>query len=300
MITRCIVTAFMCAVFLSATLAGADLTKVDRSIKKEPAYQTKSPKYCLLVFGPEAKTRVWLVLDGDTLYIDRNGNGDLTEEGERVPKQGDKFLAGDITEADGLTKHTNLVVETDSVSILLRGKCEQGTADRVYRSEQPKLQFADRPQNAPVVHFNGPLTLVLSSPTTIKKDIDRIRFDVYLGTHGQGQGTFAFVRETSNEDFPKVLHLPKDVFPVVEIEFPNVTPGEKPIKDKTKLRSYSVVFYLGSVRVPNQVASGKAKITLSFPDWKEVSFAPVTFEVPIEGPTSKPPGKDPKTQPKGK
>ena len=69
MITRCIVTAFMCAVFLSATLAGADLTKVDRSIKKEPAYQTKSPKYCLLVFGPEAKTRVWLVLDGDTLYI---------------------------------------------------------------------------------------------------------------------------------------------------------------------------------------------------------------------------------------
>ena len=104
MITRCIVTAFMCAVFPSATLAGADLTKVDRSIKKEPAYRTKSPKYCLLVFGPEAKTRVWLVLDGDTLYIDRNGNGDLTEQGERVPKQGDKFLAGDITEADGLTK----------------------------------------------------------------------------------------------------------------------------------------------------------------------------------------------------
>lgn len=61
-----------------------------------------------------------------------------------------------------------------------------------------------------------------------------------------------------------------------------------------------MVFYLGSVRVPNQAASGKAKITLSFPDWKEVSFAPVTFEVPIEGPTSKPPGKDPKTLLKGK
>src|SRR5712692_3344625 len=65
-----------------ATLA-ADLTKIDRKIAKEPAYQSQ-PKYCLLVFGPEAKTRVWIVLDGDTLYVDRNGNGDLTEEGEKV------------------------------------------------------------------------------------------------------------------------------------------------------------------------------------------------------------------------
>src|SRR5687768_10161165 len=40
-----------------------DLTKIDRTIPKEPAYQSKSPKYCLLVFGPKAETRVWVVLD---------------------------------------------------------------------------------------------------------------------------------------------------------------------------------------------------------------------------------------------
>src|SRR6266852_116985 len=61
-----------------------DLTKIDRSISKEPTYQTKTPKYCLLVFGPEAKYRIWLVLDGDTLYVDRNGNGDLTEPRDKV------------------------------------------------------------------------------------------------------------------------------------------------------------------------------------------------------------------------
>src|SRR5262249_20682043 len=60
----------------------ADLSKIDRSISKEPAYQTKSPKYCLLVFGMDANYRVWLVLDGDTLYVDRNGSGDLTEPGK--------------------------------------------------------------------------------------------------------------------------------------------------------------------------------------------------------------------------
>src|SRR6266702_3291632 len=58
-------------------LAGApspavDYTKIDRTIAKEPRYQSKTPKYCLLVFGPEAKTRVWLVLDRDVLYVDRN------------------------------------------------------------------------------------------------------------------------------------------------------------------------------------------------------------------------------------
>src|SRR4029077_10756985 len=83
------------AVFLSLACAGqqawgVDLTKIDRTIKKEPAYQTKTPKYCLLVFGPEAKTRVWLVQDGDKLYVDRNGNGDLIEDGACVAaKKGD-------------------------------------------------------------------------------------------------------------------------------------------------------------------------------------------------------------------
>src|SRR5437762_1445801 len=67
-----------------STAGPVDLSRIDRTLGKEPAYQSR-PKYCLLVFGPEAKARVWLVLAGDTLYVDKNGNGDLTEEGERHP-----------------------------------------------------------------------------------------------------------------------------------------------------------------------------------------------------------------------
>jgi hypothetical protein len=69
---------------LGSRSLAADLTKVDRTISKEPAYASKQPKYCLLVFGREAKTRVWLVVDGDYLYVDRNGSGDLTEPNKRV------------------------------------------------------------------------------------------------------------------------------------------------------------------------------------------------------------------------
>jgi hypothetical protein len=74
----------LAGLFVPAATADADLSKLDRTIKKEPEYRTKSPRYCLLVFGPEARTKVWLVLDGDSLYIDRNGNGNLTEPGERT------------------------------------------------------------------------------------------------------------------------------------------------------------------------------------------------------------------------
>jgi hypothetical protein len=35
------------------------------------------------------------------------------------------------------------------------------------------------------------------------------------------------------------------------------------------------------VRVPEEAGTGKARVTLSFPDWKEGQVAPATFELPI-------------------
>lgn len=68
---------------LCGSLSASDLTKVDRTIKKEPKY-THSPKYALLVFGADARHCVWLIQDGPTLYVDRDGNGDLTESDDKV------------------------------------------------------------------------------------------------------------------------------------------------------------------------------------------------------------------------
>src|SRR5262249_28513553 len=128
--------AFIGLVLAASPLAAADLTKIDRKIGKEPVYQSK-PKYCLLVFGPEAKTRVWVVLDGQTLYVDRNGDGDLTESGERVvvkkeaaaqPGEGVTFEAGEIQE--GTLRHKNLQVSVVPLTALAE------------RDEQAKQQVA--------------------------------------------------------------------------------------------------------------------------------------------------------------
>ena len=68
------------------------LQNVDRRIQKEPEYIASRPLYGLLVFGPAAQKRTWMVLDHskpgaelyDLLYVDLNANGDLTEPAERL------------------------------------------------------------------------------------------------------------------------------------------------------------------------------------------------------------------------
>jgi hypothetical protein len=91
---------------LASGPAFAAVQKIDRSIGKQPVYQSKSPKYGMLVFGPSGKDRVWIVHDGNTLYVDRNGNGDLTDPREKVPAErsrgnatedGYSFNVGDVT-----------------------------------------------------------------------------------------------------------------------------------------------------------------------------------------------------------
>src|SRR6516164_8912787 len=104
----------ICVLLLEGQASAGDLSQIERKIIKEPSYKSK-PKYCLLVFGVDAKARVWLALDGDVLYVDRNGNGDLTEKSERVSRDDDgsnanfiSFNAGDIYESRRV--HKNLRV----------------------------------------------------------------------------------------------------------------------------------------------------------------------------------------------
>jgi hypothetical protein len=84
-----------------------DLFKLIPDRVKEPAYKGK-PAYCLLVFGPEAKTRAWVVMDGDLIYIDRSGNGDLTEPGKQVVWKGSlkTMELGSIHSPDGKSRWT--------------------------------------------------------------------------------------------------------------------------------------------------------------------------------------------------
>jgi hypothetical protein len=253
---------FLVAALLPATAAAADLTKTDRSLRKEPAYKG-SPKYCLLVFGPRADFRVWLVQDGDVLYVDRNGNGDLTEEGEQVrPKStADNYLlfeAGSVS--DGKLTHTELTVarsrpsekSVDDEREWRRVQAQKGgpwnwivrvQAERP--ADDPRklprrigyvvngdpggwLLFADRPEDAPVVHLNGPWTLGLQDYKGRFTAGHKTELQIGVGTPGVGPGTFSFVLYKDT--------IPDTVYPVAEVTFPGRRKGDEPIKRKFTLK----------------------------------------------------------------
>jgi hypothetical protein len=249
---------------LTAPSPAADLGKVDRTIKREPACKGQ-PKYCLLVFGPEAKTRVWLVLDGDTLYVDKNGNGDLTEPGEGVPcarREAGALLERRWFHAGRARAYQHLVVASFSVTkASLKGKTgeafrrsrtgrELGRYCRVWVEagglcQHAAVLLADRPADAPVIPFGGPLALLPPEGLTLcpGKTAD---LTTRVGTAGRGSNragkavaatTFcqAFEREAGGPPI-STRSIPADVHPVAEITFPSRQAGGPPIKTRVVLR----------------------------------------------------------------
>jgi len=246
------------ALLLSVALSrAADLTEIDRKIGAEPAYREK-PKYCLLVFGRDAQHKTWLVHDGNTLYVDRNGNGDLTEPTEQVTAgdDGGMFEIGDL-QADGRT-HKRLTVHVTKyertaqidaeakkrsrqdpnachylllIDIDSPGRVGEGIDGRVThvvsRDANGFLEFADAPQRAPVVHFDGPWEVMLFGRPrlTIGRTTDLV---VGIGTPGLGAGTTAYVGYEGI--------VPKGLSPHADITFAPAGADQSPIREHYELK----------------------------------------------------------------
>ncbi|HKA06778.1 MAG TPA: hypothetical protein VKD71_05930 [Gemmataceae bacterium] len=226
----------------AVTARGGDLTKIDRTIAKESAYQTKTPKYGLLVFGPEAKSRAWVVLDGDVLYVDRNCNGDLTEKGERLilsrnpQEDAGKKKAGSssavvsksvvITDLDG-AKHP-ITFRLTKAGVGLDATSQRHGHQYVGSIYRDDMVFAARPQDAPIVHLNGPLTLQLVDPPRQWSPGEKVDLVVLFGTPGLGKATFAYI-----------IQGPPKTRPTAEIQFPAKNPGARPLVVKVALKEGS-------------------------------------------------------------
>ncbi len=238
------ISALLLASGTAVTARGADLTKIDRTIAKQPAYKNK-PKYCLVVFGPEAKSRVWLVQDGDVLYVDKNGNGDLTDKREQCPAEepqdkiareygaqpADEYRVwnvGDIVEPDGKTRHTGLEVSHSAGIYMLRVQTQTYDHRHEYVPGGFRLQFADRPQDAPIVHFAGPLAGYLRTRHPLIRGQSQSLWAT-LGTRGLGNGAFAII-------FDGKLYAETEL--LGEIEFPAKVAGGEPIRVKINFGIY--------------------------------------------------------------
>lgn len=220
---------------LACPANGQDVSKIDRTVVKEPRYTTKSPWYCLLLLGPEAKTKVWLVLDGDKLYVDRNGNGDLTEPGEcftRAP--GDQFFrVPALTLGDAMKKYADLRVNWSPDGVGGNGKFHLHVILRVNEHDQYAIvpASADNPAKATLLHFDGPLK-------------PYFRIEVFKQQEHFIRGKEHLLGVTLVTRYPgvewvQVSHekgVPADIHPIAEITFPGKTPDAKPTTMKVLLK----------------------------------------------------------------
>jgi hypothetical protein len=243
----------------SGAAPAADLSKIDRTIRKEPVYKSKSPKYCLLVFGPEGAARVWLVLDGDTLYVDRNGNGDLTEDGERIgsaacpPRM--KSYTQHFFDVRDLQPVGGKVSRKYARMAMVRAKDRGYTVvvelggGRLQANFDDGLQWSDRAKEAPVLHFDGTLTLELADNTgdghfeLDKKFNKKFELHAVIGTPGAGKHTFVALQHGQwtlaamlEDPYTKTKPLvPEGLHPVAEIEFPSTALDGSPVRVKAVL-----------------------------------------------------------------
>jgi hypothetical protein len=186
-----------------------DLSKIERRVLKEPAYKCSRPFYGLYVFGPDAKTRVWAVLDKsrgsaasyDILFFDRNADGDLTAPDERIQGRAGTgsvvFSIGSFVDPVTKQTHTEIsITRREDGSVMLRMKwCDKIVVAGGYAPESgPYTQFAAAPAEAPILwpSAEGPFSFQfwMPKPLTIGA-ADDVR--VFLGQRGHGPNTFCAV-----------------------------------------------------------------------------------------------------------
>ena len=254
----------------SETKEKGPLSDIPRKIVKEPKYTTE-PKYVLLVMGAKAEARVWVVEDGETLYVDKNGNGDLTDDGPPVkptnvrklgsltsdyPRGDFDYVLEDIKVSDG-SRHTNFKIV-----------CWDYAADQkghgIYLTLNDKIPmyagwapfWSESPEKASIIHFGGSLEPKQLRYTDFTIDSTPRRLSITFLTPGRGKGAGASL---------SIDALPAGVVPVVEIDWP-VAPGAKPLHTSQPLKERCCYweFYDSKFTPPSGVAPGTATAKIAF------------------------------------
>lgn len=212
----------------------SDLSQVDRTLKKRATFKNK-PLYSLLAFGPSANVRVWVVLDGTDLYVDRNGDGELTDD-ERFPSDGQTLTPFDVSDPAGKDRYKVTSIGVHRIEkenrVFLMANVEVEGKFKQYCDLSP----AAKREEAPVAHFNGPLRIGLRETNWVL-DQKLVRGEpgelfAWVGTFDKSNGCWVVVRNTVDEHHKD---LPLGLNPVAEIEFPSA--GGKPVRQRFELKS---------------------------------------------------------------
>lgn len=236
------------------------LERLDRTLKKAPPFRTQNPGYALLAFGEPIAAKVWLVQDGDELHLDLNGNGDLSDPGERFaakagpatdPSDGqfhfeipELTIAGRSHRGFGLSlRKVSDRGEDPLLSAALKANpnfrycslwldCadarwpDKGLGGRIRmiaHGSDPRgcLQLGKSPAEAPILHFGGPLQLAPDRHQELVAGREH-ELSFAVMTPGVGAGSSVFV---GYENL-----IPEGAHPQVKLQFA-AAEGKEPLPE---------------------------------------------------------------------
>jgi len=298
----------------AADNAPRDLSKIERRIGKEPAYQGK-PGYLLLVFGPEAGHKVWLVLDGETLYVDRDSTGDLNQPECRVAGEAGRchdclFKAGNLSVGGQRYGDLQVVVYSAKRS----GDCGRAETPmfKEFLAAQPEGKlftvslevpfekpFSDLSDGSPINgarHFAGQYdaTGILQFAAR-PEDASIIHFGGpwTFGPDGQQKlvrgrrEDLAFKLGTPGHGpgtFAWIRYdnlIPNSAKPRIRVEYPVESRSEQLVQSSVLDDRDWHSQFRGPVRAPDEVALGDAHATISLEGWPEGQVVASTCRIPV-------------------
>lgn len=287
-----ITTASGCALLIvgQARASTNVMSNMDRTIIKEPAYQS-TPKYSLITLGESGAVKVWMVEDGNRLFVDKNANGDLTDDGPPIQPGNVRHLDVNrwdfeyrldaITPSNG-SRHTSFILrrwnyndkeDSYGLSLSVDGRLPMyaGWFGTFWSTNQAQ---------APVIHFGGPFT-----PRLLR------RKEFTIGEKGQ-RLSLCFLNPGSGPGAQSRLSidaLPNLVVPELNIEWPTAARGE-PLRTSYVLtrRCCYWEFYTTEFDLPKGVVAGKAKVTVELPPGAAIELTTKEVVVPIVVSASEP------------
>lgn len=211
-----------------------DAAKPRREIIKQPVYTSGEPLYALLVFGAKADRTMWIVIDGDKFYADRNGNGDLTDPEDAIPSpspyQRSSFRIDNPTSKKDPQTSDYVDIDRSSLGIRIRRRGGPWTYQFIGYGKSPRVGFGKTPATAPVLHFDGPLSIgrygeVVTVPRNPNNSVRTSWLRVTISTPIAG----------TNLTVDSHCRCSKDFGPLVG-EFEYRDAGGKPIRVKHELK----------------------------------------------------------------
>lgn len=231
--------------------------------------------------------RVWMVEDGKRLFVDKNANGDLTDDGPAIEPTDVRDLGQGRWDYDYVS---DPIGPTNGPQTTRFKLARWNYADKE-DSYGLSLMVDDRLpmyagwfgtfwstniETAPVLHFSGPFTPKLLRLNAFTNGVKPLRLSLAFINPGSGMGTQTRV---------SIAAFPHYLMPVVTIDWP-VPEGTVPLRTKHELseRCCYWEYYTSTFDVPKGVVPGRAKLTVDFPATiTQIVLATNAIVVPVMG-----------------